>query len=100
MAFWGKVAVVMALRVGLLTRDHVNRHLVRRLHHCFPWADVIVFGHTHKPFQEWVENTFFFNPGSVLGGDNQMPSVGLLTLGCESLEAKVVSLPLEEKLSC
>ena len=100
MAFWGKVAVVMALQVGLLTRDRVNRHLVRRLYRGFPWADVVVFGHTHKPFQGWVESTFFFNPGAVLGGDNQPPSVGLLTLGCGRLEAKVVPLPLEEKPSC
>lgn len=26
-------------------------------------ADVVVFGHTHKPFQETVSETLFFNPG-------------------------------------
>jgi hypothetical protein len=24
---------------------------------------VIIFGHTHKPFHEWVGGTLFFNPG-------------------------------------
>lgn len=93
--FCGKVAAVAALQVGLLTRGRINRYIARRLHRRFPWADVIVFGHTHKPFQKWVKGTFFFNPGTVLPYDYQGPSVGILTLGCETLEAEIVPLPEE-----
>jgi len=25
--------------------------------------DVVVFGHTHKPFAQWIGETLFFNPG-------------------------------------
>src|SRR5260221_2139256 len=24
---------------------------------------VVIFGHTHKPFHEWLDGTLFFNPG-------------------------------------
>jgi hypothetical protein len=30
------------------------------LHHK---PQLVVFGHTHKPFHEWVDRTLFFNPG-------------------------------------
>lgn len=31
-------------------------------------ADVIIFGHTHTPFEAMVEGVGFFNPGAVGGG--------------------------------
>jgi len=27
------------------------------------WPDMVVFGHTHKPFSESIGGTWFFNPG-------------------------------------
>jgi putative phosphoesterase len=46
----------------------------------FPQARVIVFGHTHRPLQLWVDGQFIFNPGSphCPEGKNTPPSVGLL----------------------
>jgi uncharacterized protein len=35
----------------------------QRLHAESP--DVVMFGHTHKPFAQWVEGRLFFNPGSA-----------------------------------
>lgn len=26
--------------------------------------DIVIFGHTHSPFNEYIEKTLFFNPGS------------------------------------
>lgn len=37
--------------------DHVA-NLIARQH-----PDVVVFGHTHKPFSETIDGVFFFNPG-------------------------------------
>lgn len=98
--FWGKIAAVAALRIGLLTRERINWHIARWLCRRFPQADVVVFGHTHRPFQTWIGDTFFFNPGAVLRDDNRAPSVGILTLGCEALEAEIVSLPPEREQLC
>lgn len=86
--------VVAALGLDLLTREQINRCIARRLHRRFPRSDIVVFGHTHRPFQTWIDGTFFFNPGAVCHENNPVPSVGILTLGCESLEAQVVPLPL------
>lgn len=91
--FGSKVVAFAALRIGLLTKKRINWHIARRLHRRFPWADVVVFGHTHQPFQAWIDGTFFFNPGAVLRADELMPSLGFLTLGHTALEATIVSLP-------
>ena len=90
--FLGKVVAVMALKIDVLTRERINWHITRRLQRRFPWADVVVFGHTHEAFETWIGDTFFFNPGAVLPEEDQVPSVGILTLGCNTLEAEIVPL--------
>ena len=46
---------------------------------------VVVFGHIHKPIQEWIEGRLIFNPGSACCTDNTdlPPSAGLLHLDSE-----------------
>ncbi|HET7419705.1 MAG TPA: metallophosphoesterase family protein [Candidatus Dormibacteraeota bacterium] len=39
--------------------------LARSLRRRFPEADVIVFGHTHRPFARSVDGALLFNPGGV-----------------------------------
>ncbi len=50
-----------------LTLGYFRPHsgLPRRLRRRFPDADVIVFGHTHRPFASKVDDTLLFNPGGV-----------------------------------
>ena len=92
MGFWGYAAVIVAYQLGLLTRERINRGMARRLHRRFPWADVVVFGHTHRPFQTWIDRTFFFNPGAVAQDEGDTPSVGILIVGRDVLEAELVPL--------
>lgn len=42
-----------------------HRGLARALRRRFPGADVIVFGHTHRPHIEVIGGTLLFNPGGV-----------------------------------
>jgi len=42
-----------------------NRGLPRALRRCFPEADVIVYGHTHRPRQDVIDGALVFNPGGV-----------------------------------
>ena len=93
--FWGNIAVAAAYQLGLLSRERVNRRIAQRLCRRFPRADVVVFGHSHEPFQAWLGGTFVFNPGAVVRDDEGTPSVGLLTLGCDALKAEIVPLPVE-----
>ena len=53
-----------------------------RLLETFPGAEVIVFGHTHRPVIRWLHGKLFFNPGSTCPSDKRdiPPSVGILHL--------------------
>jgi putative phosphoesterase len=53
-----------------------------RLLETFPTADVIVFGHTHRPLIRWVNGKLFFNPGSTCLADKRdiPPSLGMLCI--------------------
>ena len=43
-------------------------------------ADLVLFGHTHRPYEGYCDGVYYFNPGSVTGGLGVPPSAGLLTL--------------------
>jgi putative phosphoesterase len=45
-----------------------------------PAAQIIVFGHTHRPLNEWVNGKLLFNPGSASFGppEGGSPTLGLL----------------------
>src|SRR6185295_17042569 len=53
-----------------------------KLHAAFPDAEIIVFGHTHKPLLELVDRTVtIMNPGSAGAARFQLkPSVGIMEL--------------------
>jgi putative phosphoesterase len=52
------------------------------LHRAFPAADVIVYGHTHRPLLELVDKTVtVMNPGSAGAAPlGALPSVGIMEL--------------------
>lgn len=66
--------------------------LRQRLHRDRP--DVVVFGHTHKPFAEMEDGVFFFNPGYAgrpkFGAER---SVALLHLEGPHLRHEFIPLP-------
>ena len=42
-------------------------------------ADVVLYGHTHRPAYHWVQEVRFFNPGHLLPGAKE-GSCGVLTI--------------------
>jgi hypothetical protein len=65
------------------TLDEVNRRIILRLARVKPpEADIVVFGHTHKPCAVNVAGTLFFNPGAVCETTRPLiqPSIGRLRL--------------------
>lgn len=52
------------------------------LHHAFPEAEIIAYGHTHKPLLELVDRTVtVMNPGSVgVPPHHARPTVGIMEL--------------------
>lgn len=65
------------------TLDSVNRNIISRLARIKPPdADIVIFGHTHKPCAEYVDGALYFNPGAVCQTyhPKATPSIGRLTL--------------------
>ena len=56
-------------------------------------ADVVVFGHTHRPLVSWLGNQLFVNPGAA--GPKRFdltPSVARLTIKRGKAEVKIVDI--------
>lgn len=45
-----------------------------------PETRVVVFGHTHRPCNEYVQGVLYFNPGSASDPRGPKPSVGIIEL--------------------
>ena len=69
-----------------------NRRISRRLHREFPHADVVIFGHTHAPFEKRLGDTLFFNPGAVAPTRHMRPSIGFLRFWQDRVETEIVFL--------
>lgn len=54
---------------------------------------VVVFGHTHKPYLRYLGNILYFNPGSAMSGRAGKPeSVGILEIHHSQVEAAIIPL--------
>jgi putative phosphoesterase len=64
----------------------------RRMRHWFPWAELVVFGHSHIPLDETGDGVRIFNPGSPTDRRRQPHgTLGLLTIDAGRLvEARIV----------
>jgi putative phosphoesterase len=55
--------------------------------------DVVVFGHTHKPFSETVDGVLYFNPGYAGPSRFGMPrSVAIMHLGQKGIRSEYLDL--------
>jgi uncharacterized protein len=55
--------------------------------------DVLIFGHSHRPYSERLGGTLLFNPGSAGPRRFKLPrTVGLLTLAPDHAGAEIISL--------
>lgn len=55
--------------------------------------DIVIFGHSHRPYVESFGGTILFNPGSAGAARAQLPrTVGLLWLGGSRLQARILNL--------
>jgi hypothetical protein len=97
---WGfgvKVISLAARSLGWLDNGDFNCEIVRRLVACYPDADVIVFGHTHRAHVQWVGRTLLVNPGAVCPTRGERPTVARLQLGDGPSEVEIA--PLDQAAS-
>jgi putative phosphoesterase len=73
----------MVDRVDYIVRGYRLEMFEPRLLEAFQQANVIVFGHTHRPLLHWADSVLLINPGSPHFPDlkTSPPSVGLLNIG-------------------
>lgn len=83
-------------RVDYMFTGYKLERFLPRLLNSFPEAHVIIFGHTHRPYQQWVDGKLLFNPGSPHCPiyDTSGPTVGLLHINPNS-EVTSEIIPLE-----
>jgi len=63
--FWKFYLLLENMR-GRWSTPAYDRALARALLRRFPWADIIVFGHTHRFYQAYWGKTLLINPGAAL----------------------------------
>jgi putative phosphoesterase len=75
-----RLEVVDDVRIGMVHDSGPRPGRERRLHRRFPDADVVVFGHSHIPWNEpGVDGQLLFNPGSPTQRRRQPhPTIGVL----------------------
>jgi putative phosphoesterase len=55
--------------------------------------DILVFGHSHRPYQQMLGKTMLFNPGSAGPRRFSLPrTVGMLTLNTFGAESQIITL--------
>lgn len=84
--FMWKIGVVH--NPGLFLRRRKMRALVKENR-----LNVLVFGHTHRPFVKWEEGVLFINPGSPtnpLPPFTTRPTVALLKVSREGVKPRVI----------
>lgn len=91
----GSLPAYLCNHLAILLRGYRSGPFVKPLLKRFPQAKVIVFGHTHIPYNQWVDGQLIFNPGSsyVTHRRKQAPSVGLLHISAEGrIRAEIIKL--------
>ncbi len=79
-------------RLGLVHGWGAPGGIEKRVMSSFQGVDVVVFGHTHRPFWARLGEVWLFNPGSAAGmGNPKGPTVGILDMG-EEIRASIVPL--------
>ena len=73
-------------RIGIIHILGDATHYVQMARHEFPEAHVVVFGHSHTPYNAEHDGQLLFNPGSATDRRRQPTcSIGMLTIDDETL---------------
>lgn len=95
LGFLTKTLFVMGYYLRLVDGGQVNWRIARRLVQAHPQTDIIIFGHTHVAFVEWIDHTLLINPGAVCVSRWEQPTVVRMCLGVGKPQVKIIPLPAE-----
>lgn len=87
-----RVLELQGSKVGIVHGWGSPEGIEKRVVGAFQGVDLILFGHTHRPFSGGYGGVKLFNPGALCGwGNPQGPTLGIVEVG-GAIEAKVVPL--------
>lgn len=87
---------VGGVRIGITHILGEHKYYARTARREFPQARVIIFGHSHMPYNEEQEGVLLFNPGSATERRRQPTcSVGMLYIDDESAKVWGEIIPIE-----
>lgn len=82
---------IRGFKIGL-THGHFGRgrSTPERAHSNFADADIVVFGHSHRPYNKWHGKCLLLNPGSPTDRRGEACySLGIITLG-DTINAEIL----------
>ena len=79
-------------KIAMIHGNQFNNLSIENLSYLFPEADIIIFGHSHKPLNKRIEGQLFFNPGSAVDKRLQDDySYGIIKIEDKNVVDKVFS---------
>ncbi len=90
--FWFKGRDVALRLLGGSDKVRFNERIASRLTALYPHTDVIIFGHTHRAYVEWVGEMLLVNPGAVCPTLRERPTVARMRLDDGRPRVEVVPL--------
>jgi putative phosphoesterase len=86
--FAGQRVMIRHIFGELHQLEAADRKLIEKVQ-----PDIVIFGHSHRPYSEMLGDTMLFNPGSAGPRRFSLPrTVGLLTIHGSRREARIISL--------
>jgi len=88
-----EIIEVSGYKIGLMHGSGAPLNLVDLLKGAFKEdkPDIIVFGHSHKPMNEFIGSVLFFNPGSATDFTAEYNSYGIIELAGE-INARIIKI--------
>ncbi len=88
-----EIIEVSGYKIGLMHGCGAPLNLVELLKNAFKEdkPDIIVFGHSHKPMNEFIDGVLFFNPGSATDFMAEYNSYGIIEIN-EGINARIIKI--------
>ncbi len=87
-----RVLALEGKRIGLIHGWGAPKGIRQRIKGSFQDVDVIIYGHTHEPFNGEIEGVLFFNPGSPTDSFHApYKSVGILAVS-DVIKGEIIKL--------
>lgn len=85
--------VIEGVRIGLIHSSGSYDQAVWRARSAFESVEMILFGHTHYPFNERIGDVLMFNPGSSTEPRNApFPSFGIIEIDSGNFTSRIIPL--------